>query len=89
MTSMWKKNARRRIARTTSTKGGDLSAVPLRGLITMKGHQEAARSEVTLSASSVRSGATSLEIVTLTKEALQRSSTQEPGADHLMGKVAE
>ena len=55
----------------------------------MRGPQEADRSEVTLSASSVKSGATSLGIAMLTKEAQQRSSIQGPEADHLMGKVAK
>ena len=86
---MWKKNVSRRIEKTISIEGGDPSAVLSRDPRMTKGHQEEARSEVTLSALSVRSGATSLETVTLTKEAQQRSSTQEPGADHLMGKVAE
>ena len=89
MTSTWKKNVRRRIVRTTSTEGEDLSAVPSRGLITMRGHQEAARLEVTLSVSSAKSGAMSLENVTPTKEVQQRSSTQEPEADHPTEKVAE
>ena len=86
---MWKKNVRRRIEKAISIEGGDLSAVLSRGPITMRGHQEAARSEATLSASSVKSGATSLEIATLTKEAQQRSSIQGLEAGHLTGKVAE